>query len=65
MVVPTACLAMCVAAPVAVLYPEGAWFGRARARRVRLIWSALAANRLDEAPGLMYRRPRLDSPDGP
>ena len=63
-VVPTACLAMCRAAPVAVLYPDGAWFARARARRVGLIWAAVESGRLGDAPGFLYRRPDPEGPDG-
>jgi (2Fe-2S) ferredoxin len=60
LVVPTACLRLCVAAPVAVVYPEGAWFGRVRARRVRQVWEAVSAGRPEQARGFLYR---LEVPD--
>lgn len=63
-VVPTACLVMCRAAPVVVLYPDGAWFGRARARRVGLIWAAVESGTPQNAPGFLYRRPDPEAPDG-
>lgn len=61
---PTACLAMCRAAPVAVLYPDGAWFGRARARRIGLIWAAVESGTSRDAPGFLYRPPDPEAPDG-
>lgn len=63
-VVPTACLAMCRAAPIVVLYPEGSWLGRARGRRVAVIWAAVESGAPARAPGFLYRRPEPEAPDG-
>lgn len=54
-VVGVACLQVCAAGPVSVVYPDGIWWGHMTGSRVQAACQALLADQPEAVAGFLYR----------